>query len=135
MDSVTSAVRGLQEIRTRYKETSRTLVAIETQCETFESDVRFIQAWLKAIEQRQSFEFQEQRNSLNHALFTINEAMISLLRDITNVLGGGESAHWTAFVSVVASKYKWNEDVMKAHLTNIRARASSVQLALSALRG
>ncbi|KAA6406481.1 MAG: hypothetical protein FRX48_09752 [Lasallia pustulata] len=135
MDSVTSAVRGLQEIRTRYKETSRTLVAIETQCETFESDVRFIQAWLKAIEQRQSFEFQEQRNSLSHALFTINEAMISLLRDITNVLGGGQSADWTAFVSVVASKYKWNEDVMKAHLTNIRARASSVQLALSALRG
>lgn len=135
MDSVTSVVRGLQEIRTRYQESSPTLAAIETQCEMFEADVRFIQTWLKANRQRHSLEVQEQRNSLNNALFSINEAMMSLQRDITKVLGGGESADGTAFVWVVASKYKWNEDVMKAHLADIRARASVVQSALSALHG
>lgn len=133
MDSVTSVMRGLQEIRTRYKETSPTLAAIETQCEIFESDVKLIQARLKATGQRHSFEVQELRNSLNHALFAINESMMSLQRDITTVLKGGKSTDGTAFVRAVASKYKWNEDVMKAHLADVRGRASSVQSSLSAL--
>lgn len=135
MDSLTSVVRGLSELRTKYKETSRTLAAIETQCKIFESGVTFIQEWLKdTAGQQHSPEVQEQRDSLNRALDLINDSMLSLQKDITKVLGGGEGSAGTAVGWMVVSKYKWNEDVMKTHLADMREQATVVQFALSVLQ-
>ncbi|SLM40196.1 hypothetical protein LPUS_10933 [Lasallia pustulata] len=128
-------IKGLKEIRIKYEETSRTLAAIETQCKIFETGVSFIQEWLKdTAGQHYSADVHQQRDSLTRALVLIHESMMSLQKDITKVLGAGDGSDGIAVRWMAASKHMWNEDVMKAHLADIRDQATVVQFALSVLQ-
>ena len=124
-------VKGIKEIREKCKDSTRTLASIERQCSILETGIRSINNWSKGNAAGLS---SEELQSLNSAIGLIQESMNALYGDLQKVLEGNRDVPMGLGDQWATSKYVWNEQLMKAHLAELREHVILIQFTLQVLQ-
>ena len=109
-----------------FKEASRTLNAIATECRTFEAAITTIQDWIENTLRNSS-----QKEKLIEPLSSAIEGFMSSISELDKEVakfGGDEDT----LSRSTRARYVWNEAFMKDHLSEIRAQATALHLLLTA---
>ena len=124
-------VKGIKQIREKCKDSTRTLASIERQCSILETGVRSINNWSKSNAAGLS---SEELQSLDSAIGLIQESMKALYNDLQKVLERKSDVPMGMGNQWATAKYVWNEELMRAHLAELREHVILIQFTLQVLQ-